>query len=287
MSCYGDYSSNNGPNCDEGYVVLKTIAYDDAGLQSVTISKPTECGGKRSNCYMGPGVDYSVTKEGIPVPIDTLAYNGESINYSVTAPGPLGKGFYSNHYISNFTALFSTGLNSYDQTTILSTTGLEVFSATSVAPTAAAILPGNVTTADTFTDEGRDPLKSADTTLYHSGANSWNVGAKSYKINPFYEFSCLNYAHEVKARVRVQVREWNQAFRKPVASYTEVEESAPARLLNQGLETSGVGYWNDMMNWDTPTISDYATVGDNSVLAPTMLPVPVTDYGYNFPFQGN
>ena len=75
------------------------------GVPQLISSTTTKCGGKRTNCYVGPGVDFKTTN-GYPIPIDYLASDGKSINYSVMAPGPQGKGFSSNHYISNFTTLF-------------------------------------------------------------------------------------------------------------------------------------------------------------------------------------
>ncbi len=304
MSCYGDYTGNEGPNCDEGYIVVKTInvtagtAAAPGDIVTIAINPPVACGGSRVNCYKGPGVDYKVNSKGFPVPIDTLSYNGESINYSVMAPGPLGKNYYGNQYISNFTALFATGLKTYDYTSIGSVTGLEKFNLNSTNSGEVPMLPGTritgkANTVDqaqygTYTDAAIDPLKISDSTLYKENATTWVNTPRSYDVNPFYEFSCLNYAHEVKARVRVQVREWNQKFRTPTAINTEVEESAPLRLLKQGLETSGIRYWNDMSNWDTPTALLTTQMNDGIQIGDPLYPVvPTADYGFYFPRHSN
>ena len=303
MSCYGDYTSSGGPNCDEGYIIVKNISVT-AGVATISINPPLSCGGKRVDCYQGPGVDYKVNSNGFPVPVDTLSYNGESINYSVMAPGPLGKNFYGNYYVSNFTALFATGLKTYDYTNIGSLTGIEQFSSnnttpdtsvTSAARTAAgnAVIPPGQADIGTYVDEALDPLKTSISYLSQSNTNTW-LGSlsKTYDVNPFYEFSCLNYAHEVKARVRVQVREWNKKFKTPVANYTEVEESAPVSLLKLNLEASGIRYWNDIMNWDTPTnistlpIVTNGTIQIGDLVYPHVPPdVPIADYGFQFPRQ--
>lgn len=290
--CVGDYTSIEGPNCDEGYVTVNSYSVTDGKVSFDT--KTSACGGKRVNCYAGPGVDFSTTKNGYPRPVDYLAYNGESINYSVTAPGPLGKGFASNHYISNFTQTYSTGLNSYDYTVIGSISGMERYSKTS-ATSSKTYANINDTTFDTNSgligtsiaavDYGGDPLKSANATLRKKGTETWEtlVTPTTYNIQPFYEFSCLNYASEVKARIRVQIREWNEKFTIPVTS--EVTESAPAKLIKQSAnatdyETSGIDYWNDVSNWDTPF--EY---GPSAGYVPLM-PTAVGDEGFLFPALG-
>lgn len=294
-TCAGDYTSLGGPNCDEGYVTINSYAVPAAGAAVMTTAT-NACGGKRTSCYGGPGVDFAVSPTGYPIPINYLAYNGQSINYSVTAPGPLGKGFFSNHYISNFTRTYSTGLDTYDYTTIGSLTGMERFGRNSQTQTLTYtdLLDGTfdtgsgvVTGDDAAVDGALDPLKSADAVLYKTGTTTWiTLGtARSFTVQPFYEFSCLNYAHEVKGRIRLQIREWNQKFQTPVASYTEVSESAPTRLLQQSAnstdyETSGVGYWNDISNWDTPF-----PYGASAAYVPTF-PTAVANYGFLFPYLG-
>lgn len=318
VACYGDYTSAGGPNCDEGYVTVHSYSVSadvpavvgppavaaKPGVTTFT-STTTPCGGKRTACYGGPGVDFATTKGGFPIPLDYLAYNGQSINYSVTAPGPLGKGHNSNHYISNYTRIYATGAvgsgsNTYDYTKIGTATGMgaysKVSSVSSFSYSALGITGFDDTAGDTsasigLVDVGMDPLKRADASIARTGAGTWSGTSITYGVQPFYEFSCLNYAHEVKGRIRVQIREWNQEFRTPVANYTEVSESAPARLLKQSanatdLETSGVGYWNDVGNWDTP--SDYGDCPMYPALGYCVPPFPTVEanFGYSFPGLG-
>jgi hypothetical protein len=141
-------------------------------------------------------------------------------------------------------------------------------------------------------DIALDPLKGTSST---------------YKVQPFYEFSCLNFAHEVKARIRLQIREWNQIFQRPVASYTEVEQAAPIRLLRQSLdeddlEESGIGLWNDIVNWDTPFLYSAANNAGTECntgfpardLSGCFAPIKADDttatiptvYGFLFPYLG-
>ena len=288
--CVGDYTSTDGPNCDEGFVTINAYAVLQGKQSFAKITKA--CDGKRVNCYGGPGVDLSVSKKGFPIPMNYLAFNGESVNYSITAPGPLGKGYFSNHYISNFTQTFSTGLNTYDYTKTSSNTGMELFGRTSStsSPTYSNIgdasfdnSAGLTASSIAAVDYGLDPLKRADATLRKNGEKTWETLASpiTYTTQPFYEFSCLNYAHEVKGRIRVQIREWNQEFAIPITS--EVAESAPQKLLRQSAnatdyEISGVGYWNDIPNWDSPI-----EFGPSVGLVPLM-PTAIGDKGFAFPY---
>lgn len=310
ITCEGDYTKAGGPNCDEGYVVVHNyaVAADTPavvgppavpaklGLTTKTTTV-IGCGGRRTACLAGPGVDFLVDKGGFPIPIDYLAYNGESINYSVTAPGPLGKGFGSNHYISNYTKTYADptpGSNLYDYSAIATATGLEKYSNTSAVTTytyndlGSTSFDDNTGKAGTdiaVIDYGLDPLKRADGSIKRTGATSWAAVSTKHSVQPFYEFSCLNYAHEVKARIRLQVREWNQIFQTPVANFTEVSEAAPTRLLKHSAnatdyETSGVGYWNDVASWDI--ITGY---GSNAAYTPPY-PTTVNDFGFLFPRLG-
>jgi len=117
QSCLGDYTALGGPNCDEGYITTTTYNITESAAgppvvpATMTSSESTvACGGKRSNCYGGPGVDYKVDTQGMPAATDYLSYIGLSLNYTIAAPGVAagGKGFSTNHYIANFTTLFST-----------------------------------------------------------------------------------------------------------------------------------------------------------------------------------
>jgi hypothetical protein len=120
LTCKGDYTTSGGPNCDEGEITLishnvsadtpenpDTVAIEFKDGIDTPKTTTKKCGGKRSNCYAGPGKDFLVNGQGMPIPTDYLAYLGQSVNYSVTAPGPLGKGYSSNHYISNYTQTFT------------------------------------------------------------------------------------------------------------------------------------------------------------------------------------
>jgi hypothetical protein len=315
LTCEGDYTSVGGPNCDEGYVQTNVINITAAVAANASSTPPTDaiasivtstvtktpCGGKRTNCYGGPGVDFKLSKNGYPIPVNYLAFTGQSINYSITAPGPMGKGFDSNHYISNFTQLFvgaqdaDTKYYIYDYTTMDDqTTGFDAFSWVSTTETDTYAELGLSTLVDlsaassthsAIVNIASDPLKRANSTLYRSAASTWITRTISYPVQAFYEFSCLNFAQEVKGRIRLQIRDWNKKFQTPVLS--EVSESAPESLLMHSqyythYETSGVGYWNDITSWDFPY--PYIYIIDREGTPSTN--DPLTGLGFLFPELG-
>lgn len=77
--------------------------------------------------------------------------------------------------------------------------------------------------------------------------------------NPYYEFTCLDSAQEIKARIRVIVRDWNRAFRisddVDNQSYT-----APAAYMNILTADPFGSSYNDRSDWD----DDYS--GNGSAL---------------------
>lgn len=269
LRCEGDYTLAGGPNCDEGTITLYSINVtadvpenpDTPAIEFKNglisqIRTTIKCGGKRTNCYGGPGKDFAVNTGGFPIPIDYLAYTGQSVNYSVTSPGPLGKNYGGNQYISNYTQTFTNGVYEYDYTKINTFTGMDSYSKfipasasrfvtsasyNDIGDSSFAVNNGVVATSTAITDIALDPLKGT---------------SSGYRVQPFYEFSCLNFSHEVKGRIRLQIREWNKKFESPSVS-SDVEEGSSANLVKQSLdeddyETSGIDYWNDVSNWDTP-----------------------------------
>jgi len=303
--CYGDQTPSGGKNCDEGFIQIntynKTAPSADGltpGVDSLISSVKIDCAGKRSNCYGGPGPEHAFDFIKRPVATDHMSYLGISLNYRITPPGivPGGKQFDGNFYISNYTTLFATTQYDYDYTKILSgvtsATGLDRFSKTSSTShktytelgitnfdNKAGIVAGSIAVVDI----ANDPLKTANSSLIKKFGD-WGFEARDFAVNPFYEFSCLNYAKEVKGRIRLQIREWNKQFVAPTATNTEVSESAPASLIKQSanitdFETSGVDYWNDVASWDF--IYNY---GSSAGTIPATSGVLST--GYLFPKDG-
>jgi hypothetical protein len=72
--------------------------------------------------------------------------------------------------------------------------------------------------------------------------------------NPFYTFYCMDAAKDIKARIRVSVREWDRTFRIDSGIDTQTTNT----LMNAGvtLDTFGIKY-NNYSDWD----DDYSLSG--------------------------
>lgn len=65
--------------------------------------------------------------------------------------------------------------------------------------------------------------------------------------SPFYEFNCLDAAQDVKARIRLTIRDWDRSFRIK----DNITELIPASLLMNSTGTTPLGLsWNNNYDWD-------------------------------------
>ena len=69
--------------------------------------------------------------------------------------------------------------------------------------------------------------------------------------NGYYEWRCLDKAFDIKARIRLLVREWNRMYdlsTNNIHEYIPVE--VPSLMDATGTELSGFGDWNDSRDWE-------------------------------------
>lgn len=267
LECEGDYSklTDPGPNCDNG--VVRTYNYKVLSGASVGTADPDtpytelKCGGKFSNCMNGPAKDYKVDAKGYPIWLLTAAWDGSSVPLDITAPEK--KGLKQNYYISNYTNLFATGTYTYDYTTVGSVSGLENFSIyEGGASFTYADLEAVSSTSVGFASKYIYAGAMTDTAIRYVAQDALKTSG-GVEVNPFYIFACTNYDWEIKARIRLQIREWNQKFTSTTTAGDQVNRSNHSRLKRHSsnstdYETSGIGYWNDRSDWDTP--NDYGSV---------------------------
>lgn len=290
--CEGDYSKqtpNAGPNCDEGSVIVNTYTYTSPATITVTSSE-TKCGGKRTACYGGPGVDYHVDNYGYPESWDNLTYDGATYTYSAKK---MSGNYSGNRYLTNYSNLFSTGTYTYDYTTISSISGMEAFSNYSTTGSSTYTAQGLGSKYDNICNTGAGAMGCSGLTAASSAAIDYAMDARkaahttaggTYDVQPFYEFTCLNWAEEVRGRIRLQVREWNQKFSSTTVAGDQVNRSNHSRLKKHSAnstdyETSGIKYWNDVSDWDT--ISSYGSQAGYVATSSA-----INSYGFSFPGSG-
>ncbi|MDD4973705.1 MAG: Ig domain-containing protein [Bacteriovorax sp.] len=234
--CAGDYAGNGqgGPNCDEGSITVTTHTW------SMDTATPTPA------CT----VDTQT--------VSTMACGGKKTN---CLRGPI-RDILSDNQIS-------TGGRSL----IFSSSSGAVLSSTYSSP----ISNGDVTN-----------LRVANGSIYNkclstnSDANLWTANMDALPdtdnpfgkgANPFYVVNCLNAAKDIKARIRIVVRDWNKTFKIK----DNIDYDIPGIAMNDQMLVFGKSN-NDFSDWD----DDYMNAGlgannTGTCGAPTWGPV------YQFP----
>ena len=164
-----------GTECCLGTYDLTTTTIDASGTTTAT-TEEREWGGNIASCIGGAGkTDWdSTNNEGYPKSILSEMRTGDLFSYSVTAPVTAIDGASSNISIANYYTVTSPAVSSPHYHT-----GFGALSgSTSVFP-------------------------------YYIDPISDRSGDKVERGSPFYEYTCLNDALEIKNRIRVYVREWD------------------------------------------------------------------------------
>lgn len=288
LACVYDYTDSDGPNCDTGSVTINTYTISDtdtstagcqAGAPVFSDQTVTDCNGERYNCLAGPGVDFATINN---YPTMKYYYAIDGLSEDIEIASPFSKGHSSVRYVSNYTKMCqdSTSVDPYLYlfTDAGGTNGLYQYTRNSSAAT---------------TTHGALGFTASQAAIATTAAS--NYVDDPYKgINPYYEVRCLNFADEVKGRIRIQVRDWNQIFTRPsgVNTWSTLDQVARAnhtKLRRQSVnstdyEGTGLGYWNDFIDWDT---DDF--YGDGTTPSPSAISCTagnLTNEGFEFPGAG-
>lgn len=244
-SCDGDYSDTGGPNCDEGsYTVTTTTwTYDstsgtcssDGGADPVT----TECSGTRLNCLQGAGSGTMGFTPTIPSRPD-LGVTANSISgYSNTwsFSSPINEVHFTSLALSNFV------VPDYGSTNQCIESGKYQF----------------------FHRGWAEYAKGATGSTAYTTAYSGTRFLHPFEGgNPFYRFECLDPAFNVKARIIVYAREWDNEF-SPLDNIDYVDPDADVTtdttqyLMSTRTASDAYGYINQVMNWNDKILATIAT----------------------------
>ncbi|RZA09078.1 MAG: hypothetical protein EOP11_02830 [Proteobacteria bacterium] len=228
--CKYDYTKSGGPNCCVGNFTQTVTVMKSGGGSDVNVSDE-KWGGDVSQCLFGPGME-SQTKgsSGFPKP-DIFYVNQVGLNSTYTIKPAIDQSYGEKPVLSNLWAA-----NFYNQQD---------------HPVASASIPG---TPPFYV--ARRPIPTR-----------WALNYTQYLPSDTYDFSCLDRAEEVKFRIRLMIREWNESpvveGGNPDVDVPNVDD--PSLSLNDRLD------WKDTQDFhDTPP-------------APTNPPTPVSYYpGENY-----
>jgi hypothetical protein len=129
-------------------------------------------------------------------------------------------------------------------------------------------------------------------------------GSNAYRVNPFYTFYCMDRAFEIKARIRMVVREWDRVFPSSTGNMELISDahvplppSGERRMDIPFTEEESVGdpglanLYNDIADWDDyaplmrsdTSVTSAATMMSTSsfVLQPMVGTIETGGYNYN------
>jgi hypothetical protein len=288
LTCKFDYSSVEpiaGPNCDEGQITTLPIIIQSRELDNSSCSLPVhttqaacegageswtvetifrcddntssatqptllvdsgatseeKCGGRLAACLISPTETQLAfdQKSFISLNSDAAAFTEE---FKIISP--FEKNYTSNQIAANFSRVCSsttnTKTNSQFDTTLNSLIGHEVED----MPQRTAFSGYNIDE----TGNGRP-----DFTIYaeHLLKGRGFYTAPTNNVQPYYALNCLDQARDIKAQIRLFIREWDRTFSKDnsyIARLSDINQSTP---LMDATGNQAVGeIWNDLLDLD-------------------------------------
>ena len=264
--------SLNPPNCDEGSITIETTTYtgqdDPAGDGSSpstcsfsTTSEVTECGGEYTACLAGPARDLVPS---FPDAAGVIYYNEDlaAIDETYEIPSPFSKGYSSNMYIANYMR------SCFDTTTPDKSNSVSGLLTHFNADFKGYELEGlrTLPSLSDTTSSGSFSRPSIDTNS--DGENDYRIYSTApfrgwYKTKPYYEFYCYDKAFDIKAQIRLFIRDWDRNFEKTYAFLNKTSDVGNATKLMDtrygNTSTCGVDMdcydnnyqsWNNVYDWD-------------------------------------
>lgn len=278
--CRFDYASNgggNGMNCDTGTMTYDlTNVYDSDSDPAVTLidAKPVvrpdyKCGGKIVNC-IGGAIKHVPTLAnkayGIEI-IDTKLNTNVSVTY--TLPKFLTRG--ASVDIANYRrglAALDLAYNNYNSLNDSEWDGEKNYDPFLVEKFSMNQTPDSASIIDTAGTNPSAPVSNAtwESKVIENGYTATPLAADPFlglgsaRVNPLYTFYCLDTALEIKARIRMAVRDWDRVFPSSTADLELISDlGKPLTSRRQDLpndeeeipnDPSPVNLYNDFSDWD-------------------------------------
>jgi hypothetical protein len=279
--CAYDYASNgggNGQNCDIGKINLTTIKISNIGVSPVidpAAANPTttssECGGSLAACVEGPikQIDASLMRVS---DIHKTTLNAD-FSYEYSLPKLMGVRSDMYDIVNYRKGLASLDLDYEDYSSGSDANWgdpdyFKSFDPTLMEKYAANKSPNNHVTSTNPTIYEKI-ISDADLAA-KSISNGWTqtpyaadpfLGVSGARVNPFYTFYCLDRAYEIKARIRMVVRDWDRVFTSATSNLELISDSyvMPVQNRIQDLPNSeeefpedpgNYNLFNDKNDWD-------------------------------------
>lgn len=234
--CDSYYTTNahpEYPNCDEGYLryTEETYIANGAGVCPADGSPTTKntdkrvyCGGMMAKCTAGP-ITNLLSLDAIQSGKRGEIYNAPSgFNKTWEISAPIEKGYFTNIANANGSVVNMCNGDNPDTDTLENTTALQ---------------SGYLSPRGSYADDDKASLS-----------------------NPFYTFYCLDAAREIKARIRLTVRDWDRSF-NITSAIDEQRYSVLPPLMNDNTNDARFNTpWNSYKDWDDAyngAVASYST----------------------------
>lgn len=217
-----------------------------------------DCGGTAYNCLAGPALEHLSKPEYSGVIYENRDLSSFTKEWEIASS--LSKGRYTNRYIANYSRICSNNQtkSSYYDNVLTSATGLVGSEIETRTPSPKDPYDATDVTqlyqkesVDYNNDGNDDYIVYADHPFL--GVTELNTRARSTVI-PYYAFNCLDKARDVKAQIRLYIREWDRMFDKDEAKMEYVSDvddpSSSTRLIDNDGYYDDDQAWNNYKDWD-------------------------------------
>jgi hypothetical protein len=229
---------------------------DFAGAQPAVFITDTEedvssdCGGSHTSCFAGPLGDLENTRDQwVKYQID----KGESHSKTHTIPSPNSEGYVSNMSIVNYSRVCSEIGSTKDAAYWLGGPNHD----TAEVEEHNILNPYTTSTIDEYEILAESAIKGSFN-YYGAGSDyGESLVVSGASTTPYYSFRCIDHAGDVKAQIRIFIREWDRSFIDETqtnfdfSSVSDIWLSANSRYMDSYNATnSPTNEWNDVYDWD-------------------------------------
>lgn len=305
--CRFNYKDGDKEQCDEGIINIRELQVTytppegatPSTLKSEWKSRRVFCKGKAHNCVQGP--IRAMTKKSIRMTEMHQTEKNNEFSKEYKYPGRSGDVhnlMYANYRreLASPTVDFISRSNPGYALSFLGNTNFQAnvmeFYAANQFLNATPLITGGMWDAASVVYSGAAPIYTA-----RPYAAEPFLGIGGYRTQPFYTFFCFDSAFDIKARIRMVVRDWDRTFAGNTTRMelvSDIFEDQLARQDNPGyLEIPyDPGMWNDFNDapdWDdillmTRTPGAYSASStmwepDAGYFSPSLFPTLETDGG--------
>jgi hypothetical protein len=305
QACYFDHSRKANmadipgvepPNCDDGVVTAQqwrwqlSDSYDpdtDAPVDNSDCvlvqdaDAQTECGGDVYNCLEGPAKE--ILADQFPASSGIIFYNEDlsaiTLEEELKMSSPFEKKFRTNIYLANYmrSCMDVTSPDKSDSNAGIFDTGTFLGYENELIRTWPSASSGDTTASGAFVSTTYD--------YNGDGNNDYTPLATApfrgdYSTKSYYGFYCLDKAFDIKAQIRLFIREWDRSFDQSypyLAKPSDLNKAVGQKYMDTGTDAYDVDIpYNNISDWDDFLQSVYpedwtvTTAGNQATMLPGM-----------------